>query len=193
MLRESGLDWVADNHLADFCKQKLNQAGQYIEIEGKRIRIGSSDEKSRKATSNKWFETQDSISYWDDFSKPQIVWLELTDLPKFSLVKDMVSLNTVFFMTGEHLNHIIGFLNSTVITWYFHNCLGARSGTGTNRWLKYTIEQLPIPPVCERIVDIVGESNITTKSESEEINEVCMDIFTLTEEEKAVVRSFVIK
>ena len=134
-----------------------------------------------------------NCAYLDDFSKPQIVWLELTDLPKFSLVKDMVSLNTVFFMTGEHLNHIIGFLNSTVITWYFHNCLGARSGTGTNRWLKYTIEQLPIPPVCERIVDIVGESNITTKSESEEINEVCMDIFTLTEEEKAVVRSFVIK
>ena len=134
-----------------------------------------------------------NCAYLDDFNKTQIVWLELTDLPKFSLVKNMVSLNTVFFMTGEHLNHIIGFLNSTVITWYFHNCLGARSGAGTNRWLKYTIEQLPIPPVSDMIANIVGDRNITTKSESDNINEVCMDIFTLNEYEKAVVRSFVVK
>lgn len=64
MLREAGLDWVADNHLADYCHQKLAQTGQYIEIAGQRIRLGSGDEKARKKTSNKWFETQDSISYW---------------------------------------------------------------------------------------------------------------------------------
>ena len=63
-LREAGYDWVADNHLAEFCMQKLSQTGEFIVIDGKRIRIGSSDEKARKKTSNKWFETQDSISYW---------------------------------------------------------------------------------------------------------------------------------
>lgn len=68
MLREAGYDWVADNHLNDFCYQKLSQTGQFIEIEGKHIRIGNSDEKSRKKTNNKWFETQDSISYLDVFS-----------------------------------------------------------------------------------------------------------------------------
>ena len=65
-LREAGYDWVADNYLSDFCYQKLAQTGQYIEIKGQRIRLGSSDEKARKRTSNKWFETQNSISYWDD-------------------------------------------------------------------------------------------------------------------------------
>ena len=66
MLREAGLDWVADGYLADYCYQKLAQTGLHIEIAGQRVRIGSSDEKARKKTSNKWFETQDSISYWDE-------------------------------------------------------------------------------------------------------------------------------
>ena len=77
MLREFGFDWVANDYLADYCYQKLAQTGQYIEIAGQRIRLGSGDEKARKKTSNKWFETQDSISYWDDFSKPKIVYQEL--------------------------------------------------------------------------------------------------------------------
>lgn len=66
-LIESGYQWVADSYLEEFCKQKLEQSGRFIEIQGKRIRIGKDDEKSRKKTSNKWFETQDSISYWDVF------------------------------------------------------------------------------------------------------------------------------
>ena len=63
-LREAGYDWVADSYLADFCKQKLAQTGEFVEIEGKRITIGTTPEKARKKTNNHWFETQDSISYW---------------------------------------------------------------------------------------------------------------------------------
>ena len=96
-------------------------------------------------------------------------------------------------MTGEHLSHIIGFLNSAIITWYFHNCLGARSGAGTNRWLKYTIEQLPIPSICDKVSNLIDNKNITTKFESSEIDEACMDSFALNEEEKAVIRSFSVK
>ena len=173
-------------YLLSFGIERLEQTGAEHIVDGVKV-------KARKKTNNKWFETQDSISYWEDFSKQQIVWLELTDLPKFSLVKDIVSLNTVFFMTGKYLSHIIGFLNSSVITWYFHNCLGARSGAGTNRWLKYTIELLPIPPVCDVITNLIGNKNIITECESLKINELCMNLFTLNEEEKAIIRAFTIK
>ena len=184
ILREAGLDWVADNHLADYCYQKLAQTGQYIEIAGQRVRIGSSDEKARKKTSNKWFETQDSISYWDDFNKPQIVWLELTDEPKFSYVENMMSLNTVFFMTGENLKHILGQLNSKLITWYFHKCLGARSGVGTNRWLKYTIEQLPLAPFARSFSELIDDYPLQ--------KDVCIDVavcklFGLNQEEQFII------
>lgn len=146
MLREAEYDWVADNYLADFCKQKLNQTGQYIELDGKRIRIGSSDEKARKATSNKWFETQDSISYWDDFNKPKVVWGEISDRSKFAYDKRGVFIPeaTTFLMVGDEILSLYAFLNSSVAEWYFSK-LGPRTGEGTIRWKKYTVEQIYAP------------------------------------------------
>ena len=183
-LRDSGYDWVADNYLADFCKQKLAQTGKFIEIAGKRITIGNTPEKARKRTSNKWFETQDSISYWEDFSKQQIVWIELSDEPKFALTENTMSVNTVFFMTGEHILHLLGLLNSRLITWYFRHCIGTTSGVGTNRWLKYTIEQIPMAPVSSKLKEL---SFLITKSYNEEKNLeidllVCR-LYNLNEEE----------
>ena len=150
-LIDAGYSWVANDHLADYCKQKLSQTGKFIEIDGKRITLRNSQEKARKKTSNKWFETQDSISYWDDFSKPQIVWIELSDDPKFAYAENITSVNTVFFMTGDNILHLLGLLNSKLVKWYFHHCIGTTSGVGTNRWLKYTIEQIPMPPVDSQL------------------------------------------
>ena len=50
-------------------------------------------------------------------------------------------------MTGDNILHLLGLLNSKLVTWYFHHCIGTTSGVGTNRWLKYTIEQIAMPPV----------------------------------------------
>ena len=87
-----------------------------------------------------------NCAYLDDFSKQQIVWIELSDKPKFAFAENVTSVNTVFFMTGEHILHLLGLLNSKLITWYFRHCIGTTSGVGTNRWLKYTIEQIPMAP-----------------------------------------------
>ncbi len=54
-------------------------------------------------------------------------------------------------MTGKNLLHLLGLLNSRLVTWYFHHCIGTTSGVGTNRWLKYTIEQIAMPPVHSRL------------------------------------------
>ena len=97
-----------------------------------------------------------NCAYVDEFSKPKIVWIELSDKPQFALCDSLVPLNTVFFLTGEYLEHILGQLNSKLVHWYFTHCLGTTSGVGTNRWLKYTIEQLPlIAYSCDRLTDFV--------------------------------------
>ena len=85
-----------------------------------------------------------NCAYLDDLSKTKIVWIELSDESKFAICEDLVPLNTVFFLTGDHLHHVLGLLNSKLIHWYFTTCLGTSSGVGTNRWLKYTIELLPL-------------------------------------------------
>ena len=98
-----------------------------------------------------------NCAYLEDFSKQQIIWIELSDNPKFALTQNMISANTVFFLTGEHILHLLGILNSKLITWYFHHCIGTTSGVGTNRWLKYTIEQIPISSPNKEIESIVNE------------------------------------
>jgi adenine-specific DNA-methyltransferase len=50
-------------YLLSFGIEKLEQTGATHNIDGKQI-------KARKKTNNKWFETQDSISYWEDFYQP---------------------------------------------------------------------------------------------------------------------------
>jgi len=78
-------------HLLSFGIERLEQTGKKHVINGIKV-------SSRKKTNNKWFETQDSISYWDDFNKQKICWIELTDESKFSFSDDGIYLlNTVFF------------------------------------------------------------------------------------------------
>ena len=146
--------------LLSFGMERMEQTGKEYIINGEKV-------KSRKKTNNKWFETQDSISYWDDLSKTKIVWIELSDESKFAICEDLVPLNTVFFLTGSNLYHILGLLNSKLVHWYFTNCLGTSSGAGTNRWLKYTIEQLPLVPYSD---DSLSQMVIERLSPEAEIN-----------------------
>lgn len=46
-------------HLLSFGMERLEQTGKEHKVNGETI-------KARKKTTNKWFETQDSISYWDE-------------------------------------------------------------------------------------------------------------------------------
>ena len=151
MLREAGLDWVADNHLADYCHQKLAQTGQYIEIAGQRIRLGSGDEKARKKTSNKWFETQDSISYWDDFSKPKIVYQELCRRGSaFSMdFENNFVGNTGYLLTSNSLSiaelqQLCTLLNSQIALYQLDTICTKFDETGW-RWLRQFIEDIRLP------------------------------------------------
>ena len=49
------------DYLLSFGMERLEQTGKEHTIKGEKI-------KARKKTNNKWFETQDSISYWDELN-----------------------------------------------------------------------------------------------------------------------------
>ena len=117
-----------------------------------------------------------NCAYMEDFCKQQIVWIELSDNPKFALTQNIISANTVFFLTGEHILHLLGLLNSKLITWYFRHCIGTTSGVGTNRWLKYTIEQIPISSPNAEIESLASKISENYKEDlDEEIDyKVCL-------------------
>jgi adenine-specific DNA-methyltransferase len=102
----------------------------------------------RKDKGQHWTNLR-NCAYLDEFAKEKIIWIELTDKPKFALDTEGYFLNnTIFFMTGPHLRYLLGFLNSSLCEWYLDK-LAASSGTGTRRWFKVYVEQLSIPQIGE--------------------------------------------
>ena len=197
-LRNSSHDWVADSYLAAFCKQKLAQTGKFIEIEGKRITIKKTPEKARKKTSNKWFETQDSISYWEDFFKPKIIWGEISDRSKFAfdISGVFVPEATTFLMVGEHLPYLLCFLNSPLSEWFFSK-VGTTTGVGTVRWKKFTIQELIIPKASlqdetfflQKVKDFI-ERKTDLKDFTHSVNKHLYSIVGLNNEEESYVENF---
>ena len=125
-----------------------------------------------------------NCAYLEDFNKQQVVWIELSDDPKFALADNVTSVNTVFFMTGEHILHMLGLLNSKLITWYFRHCIGTTSGVGTNRWLKFTIEQIPMAPACPKLEKLAQEiSNNYNVNKDKEIDFLVCQLYNLNNEE----------
>ncbi len=103
-----------------------------------------------------------NCAYLREFEKPKIMWGELSDKSKFAYDKDgrYYCLNTVFFFTGERLEYLLCYLNSSICEFIFSKRC-TTSGMGTMRWLKYTVERIPIPQLSEiqekEIVDLYHE------------------------------------
>lgn len=130
-------------YLLSFGIERLEQTGKTHIVDGEKV-------KARKKTNNKWFETQDSISYWEDFNKPKIIWGEISDRSKFAYESGgkFIPEATTFLMVGDHLPYLFCALNSPVSEWFFSK-VGTTTGVGTVRWKKYTIQQLLLPNITE--------------------------------------------
>ena len=145
-LRNAGYDWIADNYLADFCKQKLAQTGKFVEIAGERIIIGNAPEKARKRTSNKWFETQDSISYWEDFFKQKILWKRVGSILRFGFNNNGVfGLDSTCFATGKNIEFLCCVLNSPMGHYLLKDA--PKTGTGDLLISVQAIEPVRIPHI----------------------------------------------
>ncbi len=141
---------------------KINQTGEnYIDETGV-------TQKTRKKTGHKWFETQDSISYWSDFFKPKICWGNINYESNFSLVKEGDFINApanLLISKKESLKYLIANMNSKVFNWYFTLLSGISLGQAFE-WKKQYIESIPIPKVCnddqepfEHLVDYIQFCN----------------------------------
>jgi hypothetical protein len=159
----------------------------------------SGDKTGRKPGTYKWYEIQDNVAYYQDFSKEKITWIELTDQPKFALDTEGYFLNnSVFFMTGIHLRYLAGFLNSKLCEWYFDK-LAASSGVGTRRWFKVYVEQLAVPQISieqqEPITKLVDEAVManTEASRRHELKQLIdievFRLFSLTNAEINFIKS----
>ena len=161
-------------HLLSFGFDRLKQTG---------------DVGSRKKSNNKWFETQDSIGYWEDFSKQKIIWIELADKGRFAIdISDKyLTLNGTFIMTGNDLEFICAVLNNPITSWHF-NTFCISSGVGTNQWRELYVRNLLIPNIpiesqinIVRLIKDINDLEIKKKDYKNEIDRVNMLIYNLFE------------
>ena len=188
-------------------KPKLKQTGEHLtnkEIEqvmahakANNISLKETDLKiSRKKTNNKWFETQDSISYWDDFSKQKILWAETmrihkgdtNNFPRFGFENNgqYVTDKTCFFATGNHLKFIIAILNSTFGRYLCSQYVSILDDGGY-LMQKIYLEKIPIAPFSPKLGKLV-EKKHNDKVENQ-INEIVYQLYNLSKEEISFIES----
>lgn len=192
-LIENNNEWVANNYLEEFCKQKLSQSGQYIIIEGKNVfDLNGNKEKARKKTSNKWFETQDSISYWEDFNKPKIIYPNMTKyLPFVYDNKSYVTNQKCFIITGKYVAFLTAFFNSSLFKYCFRDSFPELQG-GTRELSKIFFDKIPVYKVSDSqdvlFQEVVEDiQNVYTKHKAQRIDSILFDLYNLSPEEREVI------
>lgn len=131
-LLEKGYKWVADDYLGEFCLKKLEQTGKEISINGEKIYFSAAQcEKSRKRTTNKWFEVQDSIGFYADFAKKKIIYPNQTTHLSFYLDTEGYYINQKAYMiVGTHLGYLTAFFNSALFRYCFTDNFPIIQGAG---------------------------------------------------------------
>ena len=153
---------VKDYLLSNFGMERHEQTGNEYIIKGEKV-------KARKKTNNKWFETQDSISYWEDFDKPKIIYPDIMRLPKSISKIDTypniafdndgyVPEATLFMMNGESIENICSYLTSDIGFFIFARFyMGPVFDDTGFRFKKEYLLKLPIPLIIKNANHITDD------------------------------------
>ena len=177
------------NYLLSFGKERLEQSGKTYIVNGTKI-------KARKKTNNKWFETQDSISYWDEFSKQKIVWKRIGSLLKFAYDDSgCVTLDSTCIATGKNIKYIAAILNTTLGNYMFMN--SPRTGTGDLIVSVQAFEPIKIPQIAENkiqhfeeLYDSISDCIKTGKDYSNyenELEKITYDLYEINSNEREYI------
>ena len=172
-------------HLLSFGIERLEQTGATHIIDGVPV-------KSRKKTNNKWFETQDSISYWNEFFKQKIVYREISDNMNACMVESGIMLNNkCYIITGEHLIYILSFLNSTLFKKIILPEVNTVGGKGEAFLSRISLVR-PSKEVEEKIHELYHKRIETTSTLDVEKIDRCVDetfcsLYGLSEEERQYI------
>jgi adenine-specific DNA-methyltransferase len=162
-------------------------------------RASKSDKTGRKPGNYKWYEIQDNTSYYKEFSKEKIIWLEISDKANFTYdYSGKYLTNSAYFITGHSLKYLLAVLNSKLCDFYFFQKTAVIAG-GRKRYTKQYVEQNPIPVISEQdqkpFIELVNHileqkeldpSTDTTTLESQ-IDQLVYKLYDLTEEEIKIV------
>ncbi len=179
------------NYLLGFGIERLEQTGKSHIVNGEKI-------KARKKTNNKWFETQDSISYWEDFSKPKIMYPNMTKyIPFYFDEKNFLQNDKSFMITGKHIAYLTAFLNSSIFKFCFLDKFPELQG-GTRELRKIFFDKIPVLKVSDKENEIFKSlvtdiQNDYKKEKAILIDERLFELYGLSKEERISIGYIEIK
>lgn len=192
LLIKNGYNWVAENYLSDWCFKRLEQTGSEIYINGQKISFANNTH-ARKKTNNKWYETQDAISYWDDFSKQKIVWGNLNLEASFAIAPEGIFVNAPSPMIVPANKYILAVLNSKIADYYIRS-LGVTRNGGYFEYKPMFVEKLPIPLISvenqNQLITLVEDISFNTNKHLQVlVDNIVYKIYNLTYEEIKYIES----
>jgi adenine-specific DNA-methyltransferase len=144
-------------------------------------------------------------AYMGEFEKEKVVYSEIVREPRFYFDKgELYCEATTFLITGNNIKYICGLLNSNFVTYIFKKYYaGGGLGETGYRYKKIFLEKIPIPKISETnenmvnkiqtLVDQILEAKKYNKDGDTihleaEIDELVMDLYQLTPEEREIVK-----
>jgi hypothetical protein len=137
------------DYLLSFGKDRLEQSGKK-NVDGKST-------NARKKTNNKWYETQDSISYWDDFGKQKIIFSRISGNEPCFVLDDQgyMTNDTGYIITGNYLEYLLEQLTSDIIWFAFKRFY---MGGGIEKEFKVNnLANLPVPLPQSRAIELTDD------------------------------------
>lgn len=161
------------------------------------------DFKNRGAQGQNWWNLR-ACSFYDDFEKDRVVWIELTNKPRFAVCrKGVYLLNTAYFLlptSDFSADFLVGYFNSKACEFYVAN-VAQTSGMGTTRWFKEYVERIPIPKATDaeraKVAELSRSAAAAVKSGKQssvtaledEINQIIYRLFNLASDEIKLIES----
>lgn len=185
------------NHLKQY-KKKLEARGQCTNkpITDQKPYLGQ----------HHWLELDNNPNkdYLLQFEREKIGWQRITQEPSFILEKEYILLDSMAFMVANsknELKYLLGFLNSSLIFYYFKNIGHLYSDKGFLLSNQY-VEKFPIPKInsknqkiADELINLVDEilkakeqdKNANTQELENKINSLVYKLYNLTEEEIKII------
>lgn len=183
-------------HLLSFGMERLEQTGRVYSINGQNIR-------ARKKTNNKWYETQDSISYWDDFSKQKIIYPETTQGAYFIVDNGEFYIDkTCFCMIADQPFYLLATLSSQLFEFSYKQLFSSiELGVNGYQYNKHALVLLPIidpttidNSILDKIQYLARKAMYSTDTQTKkdvikDIDELIYSLYDISEKEVDYIKS----
>ena len=143
----------------------------------------SNRNKAETGIRYEWYALQRwGAKYWEDFSKPKIVWGNLNLTAGYALVEANCFINAPSSMIVPANKYLLAMLNSKLSDFYIRQ-LGVTRNGGYFEYKPMFVEKLPVPKLAFNDINLITIEHLVENSDYAKIDQVIYNLFKLTKEE----------